>query len=91
MTEERWLRIEMKVDKLVEAMTDLIRFEEKIAQQELHNERHVDRLDNLEERVEEIEKKIPVIDWVVSGVGKIVISVATVVILGMVGTYFINQ
>ncbi|MGD9381291.1 MAG: hypothetical protein PVI03_02505 [Candidatus Thorarchaeota archaeon] len=85
--EDRLDRIESKVDTLVEAMTRMVRFEEKIANHQQGMERFGFRLDDIEGRVEVIEKLVPVYNMWTSWANKvafIIISALTLAILGIV-------
>ena len=55
--DERLDRIEGKVDKLVEAMSEMIRFESKIASHQEALARFGMRADDIEQRVEKIEQR----------------------------------
>jgi len=89
MSEDRLGRIEDKVDKLVDAMTSLVRFEEKISTHQAGMERFGFRLDNIEERVEEIEKVMPLIKLLLASVNKITISIVTIIVSGIVASFFV--
>lgn len=81
--------MENKLDKLVEAMSKLIRFEEKMAQHDVANERFIMRLDDLEDRIELIEKKMPLVNLLLNSVGKVGIAILTLVVGGIVASYFV--
>lgn len=89
MTEERLSRIESKVDKLVDAMAELIRFEEKMAQCKQDMDRIQFRQDDLETRVEEIEKKMPVINIALAIFGKVGLTIITLITAGIIGSFFV--
>lgn len=89
MSEDRLSRIEDKVDKLVDAMTSLVRFEEKISTHTAGMERFGFRLDNLEERVEEIEKVMPLVKLLLASVNKITISIITLITGGIIASFFV--
>ena len=88
-SEDRLTRIENKVDKLVEAMSSLIRFEEKMAHVISKGERLEFRADDIEDRVEAIEKKMPLINLMLSATGKVSIAVLTLVACGIVASFFV--
>lgn len=87
--DERLDRIESKVDTLVAAMSEMIRFEEKIASHQEAMARFGFRLDDLEERTEVIEKRVPVYDMWAGWANKIalvIIGALTLAIIGLVIT-----
>lgn len=89
MSEDRLSRIEDKVDKLVDAMTMLVRIDEKIASHQSGMKRFGVRLDNLEERVESIEVVMPLVKLLLANVNKVFISIVTLITAGIVASYFI--
>lgn len=87
--EDRLTRIEDKVDKLVDAMTQLVRFEEKIASHQTGMERFGFRLDDIEQRLEVIEKVMPLINLLLKGTGKVGLAIITAVALAITGLVFV--
>lgn len=87
--EDRLDRIEVKLDALIDAMTSLVRLEEKFAaHEESHRnamERYGFRLDDLEQRVEAIEKVMPLVNLLLKGTGKVGLALITGVALAIVG------
>jgi len=78
--EARLNRIESKLDTLVEAMSQMIRFEEKMAN---HNEalgRFGFRMDDIEKRVEAIESKVPLLDLLLKFSGKIAVFIGIAIV-----------
>lgn len=75
--EDRLDRIEGKVDKLVEAMTAMIRFEEQIASHQAGMERFGFRVDDLETRVETMEKRQPIYELWAGWAGKLTLVLLT--------------
>ena len=87
--EDRLTRIEDKVDKLVDAMTQLVRFEEKIASHQTGMERFGFRLDDIEQRLEVIEKVMPLINLLLKGTGKVGLAIMIAVALAITSLVFI--
>lgn len=87
--EDRLDRIESKVDKLVDAMTELVRFEEKIAAHQTGMERFGFRLDDLEQRIETIEKVMPLINLLLKATGRIGLTVLGAITLAVLGLIFV--
>lgn len=85
---QRLERIEDKVDKLVDAMINLVRLEERIQSHAHGMDRLGNRIDSLETDVKVIKEKMPYISIIVAGFGKVGIAVATVIIIGIMGVYF---
>lgn len=56
--ESRLDRIEMKIDKLSEAMIDLARAEEKLFHVEKTHQQHFERMNRFSERMDRVEKKV---------------------------------
>lgn len=84
-TEDRLDRIENKVDKLVEGMVELIRFEEKMLHCKEGMERLGFRQDDLEERVEAIEKDMPILKLLARSIWRIIMGVITLVVAAVIG------
>lgn len=82
--DDRLDRIESKVDTLVDAMTQIVRFEEKISSHQAGMERFGFRLDDIEERVEQIEKRVPVYDLWSGWANKILMIVVGLLITALV-------
>ena len=87
--EDRLTRIETKVDRLVDAMTQLVRLEERIASHQTGMERFGFRLDDTEQRLEVIEKVMPLINLLLRGTGKVGLAIITAVALAITGLVFI--
>lgn len=85
--DERLDRIESKVDKLAEAIMELVRLEEKMIQTQQALMRFGMRADDIEQRVEKIERKIPIYDmwsgWA-NKVALLVIAALCAAVLGLV-------
>lgn len=92
--EDRLHRIESKVDTLAEgvaslkeAVAEMIRFEEKIAAHQESLERVRFRQDDMESRLETVEKRIPIYDMWTGWANKtalIVIAALTTALLAVV-------
>lgn len=90
MSEERLSRIEGKVDGLVAAMMKLIRIEEKQNSVDALLKRYGFRLDDIERRVEAIEKVMPLLDVLLKVTGKIGIIIITTITISILGMVFIS-
>lgn len=86
---KRFDRIETKVDKLVDTLSTLVRMEEKMSSHSQGMQRLGARVDDLEYRLEVIEKRMPLINLIVAGFGKVGISVISIITLGIVGSFFV--
>jgi predicted nuclease with TOPRIM domain len=75
MASEDLSRIENKVDKLAEAVMELVRLEEKMIQTQGILTRFGVRADDIEQRVEFIEKRIPIYDMWAGWANKVAILV----------------
>ena len=89
MTEHRLERIEEKVDKLVDSMVSLVRLEEKFQSHSHGVQRIAKRLDTVEEDVSEIKKKMPLLDVLLTVFGKIGLAVISLIVIGIVGSFFV--
>jgi len=89
MSEERLGRIESKVDGLVESMITLVRVEEKQKGTDNVLERYGFRLDDLERRVETIEKVMPLLDVLLKVTGKVWFIIITAITLSVLGVVLI--
>jgi len=56
--DQRLNRIEVKIDKLAEAMISLARTEEKILSMERENQNHYDRMNRFSQKLDSIEIKV---------------------------------
>lgn len=82
MSEERFDRIECKIDKLVDAVTTMAHLNGAV-------DRVVQRVDKLDLAVHNIEQKMPILDVMIKTVGKVGGSVLVLIIGGLVGGYFV--
>jgi hypothetical protein len=82
MSEERFDRIEGKIDKLVEAVLTMAHLHGAV-------ERVEERVDKLELDVHEIEKKMPLVDVMLKTVGKVGGAILILIVGGAVGSYFV--
>ena len=82
MSEERFDRIEGKIDKLVDAVLTMAHLHGAV-------ERNSERLDKLESTLHDIEKKMPLLDVMLKTVGKVGGSVIVLLVGGLVGGYFV--
>lgn len=88
-SEERLDRIEGKVDTLIQAMAQMVRLEERIATHQAGMERFGFRMDDMEERLEVIEKKMPLVNLILNAFGKVGILVLTAIVLGVLSLIFV--
>lgn len=82
MSDDRLDRMEVKIDKLVEAVLTMTHLHGSI-------ERVEGRVDKLEEDVHEIEKKMPLVDALLSMIGKVGGGLLLLLVGGAVGSYFV--
>ena len=82
MSEERFDRIEGKIDKLVDAVLTMAHLHGAV-------ERNSERLDKLESTLHDIEKKMPLLDVMLKTVGKVGGAVIVLLVGGLVGGYFV--
>lgn len=80
---ERLTRIENKVDRLADAITEMIKFEAHLAAHTTALERFGFRLDNMEARIEEIEKGVPIWNLWSGWAGKLTMT-ALIALVGSV-------
>lgn len=82
MSEERFDRIENKLDKLVEAV---------LTMSHLHGEvvRNSNRLDKVEQKLHQIEQKMPLLDVMLSTIGKVGGGVLLLIVAGLIGGYYV--
>lgn len=88
---QRLERIEDKVDKLVDAMLNLVRLEERIQSQGGGMERLGARLDVLETEIKLVNDKMPILNLIVTGFGKIGLAVITLAVIGVAGSYLVGK
>jgi len=84
-SEDRLDRIENKLDKLTEVVAAMVRLEEKLASHQGGMERFGFRLDDIEERVEQIEKRVPVYNLWVGWMNKVALVVVSALVLAVLG------
>lgn len=82
MSEERFDRIETKIDKLVDAV---------VTMSHLHGavDRNSARLDKVETSIHAIEQKMPLLDVMISTIGKVGGGVLLLIIAGLIGGYYV--
>ena len=89
MGEERLSRMEEKIDQLVNAMTELVRVQEKQNTMLERLNHHSTQIGSLDKRMDEVEKRIPIYNMVVTTGGWIAKIAVTVVIGGIISSFFI--
>jgi len=82
MSEERFDRIEGKIDKLVDAVLTMAHLHGAV-------ERNSTRLDKVESTLHDIEKKMPLLDVMLKTIGKVGGTVIVLLVGGLVGGYFV--
>ena len=82
MSEERFDRIEGKIDKLVDAVLTMAHLHGAV-------ERNSARLDKVESTLHDIEKKMPLLDVMLKTIGKVGGAVIILIVGGLVGGYFV--
>lgn len=82
MDEDRFDRIEGKIDKLVDAVLKMAHLQGAV-------DRNGARITNIEETLREIEKKMPLLDVMLKTIGKVGGTVVVLLVGGLVGGYFV--
>lgn len=82
MTDERLSRMENKIDQLVNAMTTLVRVEEKQQAMLERLNHHASRINTLDERTDTIEKEMPLIRRFMNRADKISLTLVTTLVVG---------
>lgn len=82
MDEDRFDRIEGKIDKLVDAVLKMAHLQGAV-------DRNGARITNIEETLRDIEKKMPLLDVMLKTIGKVGGTVVVLLVGGLVGGYFV--
>ena len=80
MDEDRFDRIEGKIDKLVDAVLKMAHLQGAV-------DRNGARITNIEETLREIEKKMPLLDVMLKTIGKVGGTFVVLLVGGVVGGY----
>ena len=87
--DRRFDRMEAKVDKLVDAVTELVSIQATITNMNLRMNSHAENIKHNDERLDKIEQKLPIYDILVtasSWAGRVVL---TLIVGGIVGSFFV--
>lgn len=82
MDEDRFDRIESKIDKLVDAVLKMAHLQGAV-------DRNGSRITKVEEALHEIEKKMPLLDVMLKTIGKVGGTIIVLIVGGLVGGYFV--
>jgi CII-binding regulator of phage lambda lysogenization HflD len=82
-------RMEVKIDKLIDAVTELVRVEVVLQTIENRLNNQSEFMKHLDGRIDTIDSKIPIYDIGVSLVKKSIATVLTLVLTGVIGSFFI--
>jgi len=80
----RFDRLEVKLDKLAEALVALARVEEKMIAVEKNNSNNFDRMNRFSQKLDEIEKKVDDNAHTVGIINKVVYLISAAIIAGLV-------
>jgi len=80
----RFDRLEVKLDKLAEALVALARVEEKMIAVEKNNSNNFDRMNRFSQKLDEIEKKVDENAHTVQIINKVVYLISAAIIAGLV-------
>ena len=80
----RFDRLEVKLDKLAEALVALARVEEKMLNLEKNNNNNFDRMNRFSQKLDEIEKKVDDNAHTVTIINKVVYLISAAIIAGLV-------
>tara|TARA_R110000823_G_scaffold201784_1_gene332636 strand:+ start:11104 stop:11409 length:306 start_codon:yes stop_codon:yes gene_type:complete len=82
-------RMEVKIDKLIDAVTELVRVEVVLQTIENRLNNQSEFMKHLDGRIDTIDSKIPIYDIGVGLVKKSIATVLTLVLTGIIGSFFI--
>jgi vacuolar-type H+-ATPase subunit D/Vma8 len=82
-------RMEIKIDKLIDAVTELVRVEIVLQTIESRLNNQSEFLKGLDRRIDAIDSKIPIYDMGVGLLKKSMATILTLVLTGIVGSFFI--
>ncbi len=80
----RFDRIEVKIDKLAEALVALARVEEKMMAMEKNNQNQYERMNRFSQKLDEIEKKVDDNAHTVAIINKVVYLIGAAIVAGLV-------
>ena len=82
-------RMEVKIDKLIDAVTELVRVEIVLQTIESRLNNQSEFLKLLDKRVSDIDSKIPIYDMGIGLIKRSMATILTLVLTGIVGSFFI--
>ena len=77
-------RMEIKLDKLVDAVTELVRVEVTIQGMSNRLNNHAEQIEKLDNRQDELERKVPLYDQLVEGSKWVKRAAVTALVAGVV-------
>ncbi|MAI05330.1 MAG: hypothetical protein CMA07_07350 [Euryarchaeota archaeon] len=80
----RFDRLEVKIDKLAEALVALARVEEKMMAMEKNNQNQYERMNRFSQKLDEIEKKVDDNAHTVAIINKVVYLIGAAIVAGLV-------
>lgn len=85
---ERFDRLEKKIDKLSDAMVSLARTEEKLIQMEIDRANTIDRLNRHSEKIDQLNDEVKENSRITQNITRITWIVVTVIVGILVKTFF---
>jgi|TARA_R110000782_G_scaffold250491_1_gene337750 CII-binding regulator of phage lambda lysogenization HflD len=82
-------RMEVKIDKLIDAVTQLVRVEIVLQTIENRLNSQSEFMKHLDGRIDTIDSKIPIYDMGVGLLKKSIATILTLVLTGVVGSFFL--
>jgi vacuolar-type H+-ATPase subunit D/Vma8 len=82
-------RMEVKIDKLIDAVTELVRVEIVLQTIESRLNNQSEFLKVLDRRIDAIDSKIPIYDMGIGLLKRSMATILTLVLTGIVGSFFI--
>lgn len=82
-------RMEAKLDKLVDAVTELVRVDAQLRNMSERLNNHSAQIKELDVRADAIEVKLPVYDMILRSMGKVFLAVITLIVTGIIASFFV--
>lgn len=79
-------RMEQKIDKLVDAVTELVRVEATLQHIDSRLNTHSELIKQNDLRLDKIEQRIPIYEIIVNWGGKVAMTVSIAIVLAVIGT-----
>jgi conjugal transfer/entry exclusion protein len=87
--DQRFNRLENKVDKLIDVVTELVSIKSDINNIDKRLNSHADGIKQLDSRIDTIEKKIPIYDLFTNTAKWMASIVTAFVIIGLLGSWLV--